>query len=177
MTTSSQLSQILTLCKAGQAQAFEKLIDLYAKRCYGYFLRASGDAELSEELLSQLFVRLVEKIGTYRGGSFDRWIFETAANIFKDHLRAKRRRQKLLDARRQQLEAEPTKPAKSNDELIDRLGVQLGRLDEDTRQVLALRYYSQLTFKEIAKMRGEPIGTTLAKVHRGLKKLRELMER
>jgi DNA-directed RNA polymerase specialized sigma24 family protein len=39
-----------------------------------------------------------------------------------------------------------------------------------------LRFYSELSFKEMAEMRGEPIGTTLAKVHRGLKKLRELME-
>ena len=39
-----------------------------------------------------------------------------------------------------------------------------------------LRFYSQLSFKEIAAMRGEPIGTTLSKVHRGLRKLRELME-
>ncbi|MGA2094130.1 MAG: sigma factor-like helix-turn-helix DNA-binding protein [Sedimentisphaerales bacterium] len=38
-----------------------------------------------------------------------------------------------------------------------------------------MRYYSQLSFKEIAELRGEPIGTTLSKVHRGLKRLRELM--
>jgi len=40
-----------------------------------------------------------------------------------------------------------------------------------------LRFYSRLSFKEIAKMRSEPIGTTLPKLHRGLKKLRELMGR
>ena len=39
-----------------------------------------------------------------------------------------------------------------------------------------LRFYSQLSFKEIAQVRSEPIGTTLAKMHRGLKKLRLLME-
>jgi RNA polymerase sigma-70 factor, ECF subfamily len=41
--------------------------------------------------------------------------------------------------------------------------------------VIIMRYYSQLSFKEIAESRGEPIGTTLSKVHRGLKRLRELM--
>jgi len=39
-----------------------------------------------------------------------------------------------------------------------------------------LRFYSQLSFKAIARMRSEPIGTTLAKTHRGLKKLRQMME-
>jgi DNA-directed RNA polymerase specialized sigma24 family protein len=39
-----------------------------------------------------------------------------------------------------------------------------------------LRFYSQASFKEIAAMRSEPIGTTLSKLHRGLKKLQKLME-
>ena len=52
----------------------------------------------------------------------------------------------------------------------------LKRLDADTRELSMLRFYSQLSFKEIAKMRSEPIGTTLAKLHRGLKRLREFME-
>jgi RNA polymerase sigma-70 factor (ECF subfamily) len=56
------------------------------------------------------------------------------------------------------------------------LQVQLGKLDTDTRELIMLRFYSQASFKKIAEMRSEPIGTTLSKLHRGLKKLRELME-
>jgi RNA polymerase sigma-70 factor, ECF subfamily len=41
---------------------------------------------------------------------------------------------------------------------------------------MMLRFYSDLSFKDIAEMRSEPIGTTLAKLHRGLKKLKENME-
>jgi RNA polymerase sigma-70 factor (ECF subfamily) len=52
----------------------------------------------------------------------------------------------------------------------------LKRLDSDTRELIIMRFYSQLSFKEIASVRSEPIGTTLAKTHRGLKKLRQLME-
>lgn len=175
MARNEDLGQIIRLCRAGRAEGFEKLIDMYAKRCYGYFRRATGDPEASEELLSELFVRLVEKIGTYRGGSFERWLFETASNIFKDYLRRKQRQKKLLVARKERLEAELAGAARPDGELVDKLQVELGRLDEDTREVIALRYYSGLRFREIAEMRGEPIGTTLAKVHRGLKKLRELM--
>jgi len=39
-----------------------------------------------------------------------------------------------------------------------------------------LRFYGDLSFKELAEMRSEPMGTTLSKVHRGLKKLKEWME-
>jgi len=56
------------------------------------------------------------------------------------------------------------------------LQIQLEKLDAETRELIMLRFYSQLSFKEMAEMRGEPIGTTLSKVHRGLKKLRERME-
>jgi len=61
-------------------------------------------------------------------------------------------------------------------EQLDNLQIQLNKLDTDTRELIMLRYYSQLSFMELSKMRSEPIGSTLAKVHRGLKKLRELME-
>jgi RNA polymerase sigma-70 factor (ECF subfamily) len=56
------------------------------------------------------------------------------------------------------------------------LQVQLDRLDAETRELIMLRFYSEASFKEMAAMRSEPIGTTLSKLHRGLKRLRELME-
>ena len=59
---------------------------------------------------------------------------------------------------------------------LDKLQVHLNRLDADTRDLILLRFYSELSFKEIAELRSEPIGTALSKLHRGLKKLRELME-
>ena len=61
-------------------------------------------------------------------------------------------------------------------DMKDELQLYLSKLDNDTSDLLMLRYFSQLSFKEIAELRCEPIGTTLAKVHRGLKRLRELME-
>jgi RNA polymerase sigma-70 factor (ECF subfamily) len=118
----------------------------------------------------------VEKIGSYKGGSFESWLFKIAANIFHDHLRSKQRRRKLLEAQQVEIESETTEPRKSDGELVDRLQSQLGRLDTETRELIMLRFYSQLSFKEMARMRSEPIGTTLAKMHRGLKKLRLLME-
>jgi RNA polymerase sigma-70 factor (ECF subfamily) len=63
----------------------------------------------------------------------------------------------------------------SNENEVDGLQNALGKLDDDVRELIMMRYYSQLSFKEISQLRGEPIGTTLSKVHRGLKKLREIM--
>ena len=65
---------------------------------------------------------------------------------------------------------------KSQADLADTLQIQLEKLDAETAELLMLRFYGGFSFKELAEMRSEPIGTTLSKVHRGLKRLRELME-
>ena len=176
MAQDDDLAKLIIGCKDGSNECFSQIVDMYANRCYGYFYRLTGNHDLSDELLSELFVKLVEKIGSYKGGSFEGWLFRIAANLFHDHLRGKQRRKKLIEARQGQIESDSRAPAKAEDERIDRLQIQLQRLDTDTRELILLRYYSQMSFKEIARMRSEPIGTTLAKTHRGLKKLRQLME-
>jgi RNA polymerase sigma-70 factor (ECF subfamily) len=155
MSEKDDLPRIIESCRAGEAGGFEKLIEIYANRCYGYFYRLTGGREAADDLLGELFVKLVAKIASFKGGSFESWLFKVASNVFHDYLRARQQQKRVIDARKAQLE----------------------RLDADTRELIMLRYYSELSFKELAEMRGEPIGTTLSKVHRGLKKLRKLMER
>ena len=176
MAKSDDLAQIIIGCKNRDSKCFSQIVDMYASRCYGYFYRLTGNNDLSDELLSELFVKLVEKIGSYKGGSFEGWLFKIASNIFHDYLRGKQRRKKLLDVQKKQIESRITEPKQSDNEQIDKLQIQLRKLDKDTRELIMLRFYSQLSFKEIAVIRSEPIGTTLAKLHRGLKKLRELMK-
>jgi RNA polymerase sigma-70 factor (ECF subfamily) len=91
-------------------------------------------------------------------------------------LRQQQRQKKFMESHRQQLEEDSAETRESDGYAIDVLQKQLGRIDQETRELMVLRYYSELSFKEIAAMRGEPIGTVLSKVHRGLAKLRELME-
>jgi len=175
MEKSDALAQIIDGCKAGSAESFSELVDIYSGRVYGYYYRLTGDGELSDELLSKLFGKLVVKIGSYKGGAFESWLFKIASNIFNDYLRGKQRRKKLYEAKKKQLESKITEPKHSESERIDRLQIELEKLDGDTRELIILRYYSQLSLKEIAKIRREPIGTTLSKLHRGIKRLRELM--
>jgi len=176
MAKSNDLAQIIIGCKNGDTECFSQVVDMYASRCYGYYYRLTSNRDVSDELLSTLFVKLVEKIGTYKGGSFESWLFRIASNIFHDYLRGRQRQKKLFEVRTSQLESEITELKQSDSERFDKLQIQLTKLDADTKELIMLRFYSQLSFKEIAKMRSEPIGTTLSKLHRGLKRLRELME-
>ena len=176
MVNADDLAQIVAGCKKAQEEAFAKLVDIYAKRCFGYFYRLTGNVETSNDLLSELFVRLVEKIGSYKEGSFEKWLFRISSNIFYDYLREKQRREKAMQ-HLQQHRIETTTVENNNETSlqIDSLQRQLEKLDAETRELVLLRFYSELSFKEIAKMRSMPIGTVLSKVHRGLKSLRELM--
>ncbi len=176
MVKRDDLTQIIIGCKNGDADCFSQVVEMYASRCYGYFYRLTGNRDTSDELLSILFAKLVGKIGSYKGGSFESWLFKIASNVFNDHLRSRQRYTKLLDIRKSHFESEITETKRSNGDRVDKLQIQLSKLDDETRELIMLRFYSQFSFKEISQMRFEPIGTTLSKLHRGLKRLRELME-
>src|SRR4030042_2639046 len=126
MDKNDDLARIISGCKSGDADCFSEVVDIYASRAYGYFYRLTGSKETSDDLLSELFVKLVEKIGSFRGGSFDGWLFKTASNIFYDYLRDKQRQRKLFEAQKAQFEPETTEAKKSDDEKIDKLQLQLG---------------------------------------------------
>jgi RNA polymerase sigma-70 factor (ECF subfamily) len=169
------IDRVITGCKKGDEACFTQLVDIYGRRCFGYFYRLTGNRDLSEELLSELFVKLVEKISTYRGGSFDGWIFTMASNIFHDHLRFKQRQTRLLDEHSKRIKSKSAGVAGGYDGDADKMQMALAELDSDVRELVMMRYYSQMSFREMAESRREPIGTVLSKVHRGLKRLRELM--
>ena len=176
MAKNNDLAKIVAGCKKGNSDSFEELLNLYSKRCYSYFYRLTGNNTISNDLLSELFVKLVEKINSFKGGSFESWLFRIASNIFYDYLRAKNRQNKLLDAKKADLELKKHQQPNNADDKKDQLQTQLEKLDTDTKELIMLRFYSELSFKEIAEMRSEPIGTILSKVHRGVKKLKLLME-
>lgn len=171
----SEKINIVTSARNGDKDAFSKLVDIYSNRLYGYFYRLTYNADDASDLLSALFLKMVEKIGTCRPQTFDAWLFTMASNLFTDFLRARKRREKMISAVQQDYREE-TEPPKTGDLLTDKLTRQLRKLEPDTAEIIVMRYYSQLSFQQLADLRKEPIGTVLSKVHRGLKKLKELME-
>ena len=173
----TNLNSIIKGCKNGCPRDFDKLVDMFSSRCFSYFYRLTGNTAQSEDLLSELFLRLVRKIGSFKSKkcSFENWLFTLAGNIFRDHLRSKYRIAKLLDSKAEMDRLEKPMPS-SEKRVIDKMQLALEKLDPQTRELLMMRFYGDFTFRELAEIRSEPIGTTLSKVHRGLKKLKERME-
>ena len=178
---------MIASAQAGDSEAFRALLDSYGPRLYGYFLRATGRHHDAEDLLGELMLRLVAKISRYDDrGRFEPWLFRIAANMVRDRIRRAKAAPAVVSL---SVESESGRtraeelPGPAEDvgagllaaEASGDLHAALGRLDVTTRQMILLRHFSQMSFKEIAEVFECPLGTALAKVHRGLRALRRYM--
>lgn len=189
----TDLTDVIARAQAKDASAFDELLERYGRRLYGYFYRALGRRADAEDLLQETFVRLVGTIAQYRHeGRFEPWLFRIATNLVRDRIRRSRASREISprlagpdDGRSlgQMLEThgESREDGRSpmdrlaSAEELDQLGRAIHALPEPERMVILLRHFSELPFREIAEIMGTPLGTALARAHRGLARLRELM--
>jgi len=185
------LGELIEGAQRGDAAAFDRLVEAFAHRVSGYIYRMTGRREGVEDLVQEVFVRVVRMIGAYEhDGRFEAWIFRIAANLVRDRLRRTKRAPRFVDAGsmggpeeegdtggldRLQGPSEPADARLVRDEAVDALNGALARLPAAEREVVLLRHFSQMSFREIAVLMGTPLGTALARGHRGLARLRELM--
>jgi len=181
------LEQAIRRAQAGDPGGFDLLVDSYAPRVYGLVYRLTGSRADAEDLLQEVMLRVVRRIGDYQHqGQFEAWLFRIAANLVRD--RARRAAFRGI-ARPLEGADEPNPPAEPVDhrqpapdfrlrlrEEIDELQEALNRLPAAEREVIMLRHFSEMSFQEIAEAMGAPLGTTLARAHRGLRKLRQWLD-
>ncbi len=181
------IGEEIASAKAGHAGGFQALLDAYGPRLYGYFLRATGSHHDAEDLLSEMSLRLVRMLKSYdERGKFEPWLFRIAANLIRDRIRRIKANPSALSLFAEEESGSALADSiagphqnvdaglEAHEASID-LSAALERLDETTRQMIVLRHFSQMSFKEIAGICQCPVGTVLARVHRGLRALRRLM--
>ena len=175
--------QWLRAASDGDAEAWRGLIDAYAGRLYALIYRRCGDRELAEEITQATFVKVVSKLGDYRElGKFEAWLFRIAINGLRDEMR-RRKRQALSvdfggggqDAASQRSAVPLPLDLVDQEERLALVRRAVASLPEADREILELRYTGELTFAQIAEVLDEPLGTVLARGHRALKKLREML--
>jgi len=183
-----QIADLIARAQQQDPAAFDALVQAYSTRLYGYFYRLTGARHDAEDLLQELFVRLVRRIGEYQHeGRFDAWLFRIATNLVRDSLRRAKKapvvgqepspgglENAALDQQPDRMGPDPSEVV-HRAEQVDQLQQAIGELPEAEREVILLRHFSQMTFREIAALMGTPLGTALARAHRGLIRLRELM--
>lgn len=179
------LADLIRRAQARDETAFDALVEAYSSRLYGYLYRLTGSRIDAEDLLQDVFVRVVRMIGRYEhDGRFDAWLFRIAINLVRDRVRRSRKITTGAgsDEDSDYLQEIPDAPETSDPsqqmqlaESCDQLQRALNQLSGPEKEVIMLRHFSELSFKEIAELMGTPLGTALARAHRGLKRLRELM--
>lgn len=169
--------------------ALDSLVQMYSQRVYGLLYRLTGSRETAEDLLQETFLRVVRTIEGYEhDGRFEAWLFRIAANLARDHARRARRwgnsggpAARYGEGFEGKLAETPSPVAEprqclSAAEDAERLQACLARLPETDREILLLRHFADLPFREIAEMLGIPVGTALARAHRALARLRREFE-
>lgn len=182
------LTTLVARCREGDAEAFERVFHMFRGPLYSYLARTTGDRHLAEDLLQDTFLRVVEHLDRYEeSGRFQAWLFRIAANRVRDWARRRSRTERVGGAaERDGAEGtaavdrpveHPPDGAMLQAEQIHLLEGAMGTLESDEREVLVLRHYSGLSFREIAEIMEAPLGTVLARSHRALGKLRDRMAR
>lgn len=175
-------AEIVALVHKAQArdpQAFDRLYDLFADALYRYFYFRSSDQHVAEELVSEVFLKMVEAIAAFRlpdraqARAFSAWVFRIAYTKLIDHYRQNKR---------QSVELDESIPAPfSADEIVDRslefeeLRDAVLRLTPDQQQVVLLRFVERMSTEEVADITGQTVGAVKAMQHRALKTMARIL--
>lgn len=176
--TGADLSALLVSASAGDQAAWETLVRLYARRVFALARSRCGNDDVAEEITQSVFVTVATKLqngGYAEQGRFEAWIFRVAMNRVRDVIRRAKSRRVAPEA---DLDAEPAPERARTGTDSERLAALRGavaQLSEADREVIELRHNAGMGFKEIAELLEEPVGTLLARHHRALRKLRDVL--
>jgi RNA polymerase sigma-70 factor (ECF subfamily) len=159
----------------GDIDQLSLLFERHNKYLFNFFVGMTGDRDRCEDMVQEVFVRMLAYKHTYRDDSrFQTWMFRIARNVRIDSFR-KTRREKPLPEDWQLADPTPgpDESLMKNDE-IDMLWRALAMLPEEKREVLLLSRFENLEFKEIARILQAKETTVKVRAHRAVKELGEL---
>ena len=183
--------QLMHAYREGNPRAFELLLARHERKVWNFLRRSVGDPTLAEDLLQEVFLRVIKARAEWKGeAKFTTWVYAIARNLCVDHARrAVHRDARSLDA--------PTRPDDdANETLHDRLATDardaegltsdgqvrarvdaaVAALPPDQREVFLLREVMDMPFAEIAAVVGAPEPTVKSRMRYALERLREALD-
>lgn len=158
------------------AGAFALLYERYYPRVYRYVYHRVGHVTDAEDISALVFMKALEGLPAYqvRRTGFAPWIFRITRNAVVDHYRRGRKQVSFDVLDHQSPHGDPVSQAEGN-ETAEELRRLVYHLSEEQREVVLLRYAAELSFAEIADIlkKNEPAVRML--LHRGLRKLKTVM--
>ena len=179
-------STLITQFTSGNSQSFSILVDRYQKRVYGFIFSKVKDAELADDVFQDTFVKVIKnlRLGKYKDeGRFLSWVMRIAHNIIMDHFRKINRLPKHestyedLDV----LDRLVEQSSSIEDLMIETqihadLSLLIDELPQTQKEVLRMRLFQEMSFKDIGEQTGVSINTALGRMRYAVLNLRKLIE-
>lgn len=170
----------------GEQSCFEQLIHRHKNKVFVYISLYIRDQALAEDLFQDTFMKVIQSVraGKYQdNGKFISWVMRIAHNLIIDHFR---RIKQMNTVSNDDYESDLFNSIKLADSTIedDMIKRQIQKdvrkmitmLPDDQREVVILRYYAGLSFKEIAEITNVSINTALGRMRYALINMRKIME-
>jgi RNA polymerase sigma factor (sigma-70 family) len=177
------LIQLYTL---GNVHALSVLYNRHKRKVTSYLYFKLKDKELAEDIFQESFLKVVQQIDKQKyinQGKFYNFLIRISRNACIDYLRAKKNKPNILniDDINQNNIVEIIEKDEHQEQkrryLIDEIVALVDELPSDEREIIILKHYANLTFKEIAELTDININTALGKMRTALKRLKILAER
>jgi RNA polymerase sigma-70 factor (ECF subfamily) len=164
--------------RSGDLDKMGLLFQRYHRPLYGFLFHMTQQREVSEDMMQNVFYRMLRSRHTFTGeGEFRTWMYHLARNVVKDHFKQTRRR----GSHHEISDYEERLPAGiAADEQVERkleikaLERALGNLSPENREVLVLSRFQELKYAEIAEVLEISVGAVKVRVHRAMHQLKEV---
>jgi len=166
-------NHLMEQVRNGNVEKLAILFERYQVMLYNFFLRLTGNRSISEDLVQDVFIRLLKYRSSYQGqNKFIIWLYKIARNTHIDYLR-KRKDQVSLSKQWDEAASQEPSPSEKMEQAqeIARINQALAKLPLKKREVLILSRFQHLKYEEIAELFGCHIGTVKVLVHRAIKEL------
>ncbi len=172
---------------SGDKEGIEKLINRHKNKVYTYIVLVVKNQQLAEDIFQDTFIKVIRSLidGKYKdNGRFVSWVIRIAHNLIIDHFRKEKQINTLSN---DDYEADIFNSKKLSDQNIEDVLIKeqitndvrqlIDELPEEQKQVILLRHYGGMSFKEIADQTDVSINTALGRMRYALINLRKLIER
>lgn len=177
--------ELALLYSAGDVKAFDELLARNQQKLFNYILFVVGDQELANDLFQDTFVKIIVKLqeGKYTdSGKFSFWLTRIAHNVIMDRYRRQKsehiiepnKENDLSQLRTDTLTAGNRENEYVNTQIMDDVRHLMDSLPATQREVVYMRYYQDLSFKEIAEITGVSINTSLGRMRYALINMRRM---
>jgi len=177
--------QLILEYMEGNEKAFEILLNRHKDKIYTSIYLFVKDSDLAEDIFQDVFIKIIRSLnkGKYNHqGKFLQWAMRISYNMCVDHFRKSKRRTKVsptetfdifdvLESPEENMEQHMIKS-----QIYKKIRKVVDRLPEEQREVVILRHYADMSFKEIAQLTHVSINTALGRMRYALINMRKVIE-